>query len=374
MPSPQSLLVVDDSEAERELMALTLGAAFPSADIQRAPHAAPAREMCRDHPFDCVLLDYNMPDIDGLMLADELRAGSAYLPIILMTNVGDEMLAAEALRRGVSDYIPKSRITAASIRRSVDRSIHVCAQARVIDDQRAELENFAYALAHDFKQPIRQIKIFAQMISDNVRNKSGEDIQRHLDFLGSAASRLGKLVDVMSQYTLLNEPPELTEVDLGKVLENVRASLTPYLIERGASFITPSRTPLLRGNETLLTQIIQNLVMNGLQYNRSPIPQVEVRVHRRASDYVIDVCDNGIGIAQEYLADIFKPLVRLHAATEFPGSGLGLTLARKAALVQNGVITCRSKPDHGSVFHVRLAAAAPSAQPSVKAAAVSRRA
>src|ERR1700743_3019077 len=125
MPQPQSILVVDDSEADREIMALTLGAAFPTADIRRAAHPFLAKEMCNERAFDCVLLDYNMPDMDGVMLARELKAEAVYLPVILMTNVGDEMLAAEALRNGISDSLPKSRVTAESIRRAVDRSIHV---------------------------------------------------------------------------------------------------------------------------------------------------------------------------------------------------------------------------------------------------------
>jgi hypothetical protein len=79
----------------------------------------------------------------------------------------------------------------------------------VIDEQRNELENFAYALAHDFKQPIRQIITFSQMIADELSGVEAEGVQKHLAFLGHAAARLDKLVDIMLQYTLLNQPPEL---------------------------------------------------------------------------------------------------------------------------------------------------------------------
>lgn len=354
MPQPKSLLVVDDSEAEREIMALTLSAVFPDADIRRAAHPFLAREMCNERAFDCVLVDYNMPDMDGMMLAAELRTASTYLPIILMTSVGDEMLAAEALRSGISDYIPKSRITAESIRRTVDRSMHVCVQAQLIDEQRNELENFAYALAHDFKQPIRQISTFTQMISDEIQAGEAGGIDQHLTFLSDAARRLGKLVDVMSQYTLLNQPPDLTDVDLNRVLASVRSSLAPYLAERGAELVAPSHAPTVRGNETLMTQVLQNLIINGLQYNRSSVPRVEVTTLRRPEHWVVEISDNGVGIEAEYLAEIFKPLVRLHTASEYPGSGLGLTLARKAVLAQNGSIWCESTPGKGSVFRVRV--------------------
>lgn len=354
MPQPQSLLVVDDIETEREIMALTLGAVFPNADIRRAAHPFLARQMCAERDFDCVLVDYDMPDMDGVRLSVELRAASAYLPIILVTSVGDEMLAAEALRSGVSDYLPKSRLTAESIRRAVDRAIHVSDQARLIDEQRGELENFAYALAHDFKQPIRQITTFTQIIAEEMQDVGAGSMKQHLTFLGDTARRLGKLVDVMSQYTLLNQPPELGDVDLNRVLASIRGSLAPYLAERGAELVTPRRAPTIRGNETLMTQVLQNLIINGLQYNRSPAPRVEIAARRHADHWFIAVQDNGLGIEAEYLAEIFKPLIRLHTAAEYPGTGLGLTLARKAVLSQRGVIWCESTVGQGSVFHIRL--------------------
>jgi len=354
MRSPKLLLVVDDSAAEREIMALTLGAAFPGAEVRRAAHPFEAKEMCAQSAFDCVLLDYNMPDMNGVMLASELRALSAYLPLILMTSVGNEMLVAGALRSGMSDYIPKSRINTESIRRTIERAIHVCDQARLIDEQRGELENFAYALAHDFKQPIRQITIFAQMLSQEIADGEAEQVQQHLAFLNNAATRLGKLVDVMLQYTLLNQPPDLAEVDLNVVTANVNASLAPYLDERGAVFVSPRDAPKVHGNETLMTQVLQNLVVNGLQYNRSPNPRVELRIKRQADHWDLEITDNGIGIEPEYLAAIFKPLVRLHTASQYPGSGLGLTLTRKAVLAQQGDIWCDSVLGVGSTFHIRL--------------------
>jgi signal transduction histidine kinase len=351
------LLVVDDSDAERDLMTLVLGAAFPDSEIRSANHARVAREMCAAQAFECVLTDYNMPDLDGVALGLELRASHPHLPIILTTSVGDEMLAVEALRSGVSDYIPKSRVTVESIRRIIDRSIHTCAQSRVIDEQRSEIETFAYALAHDFKQPIRQITTFSELISDELRDHTIGDVEMHLKFMRDAAGRLGRLVDVMSQYTLLNQPPELVDIDLARVLASVGASLAPLLADRGASIVTTLETPAVHGNETLMTQVLQNLVINALQYNKSAVPQVQVTARAEAGHIAIEVRDNGIGIEPEYLAEIFKPLVRLHNSSEFPGSGLGLTIARRALISQKGDIWCESVIGQGSVFHLRLPAA-----------------
>jgi signal transduction histidine kinase len=357
MPSPQHVLVVDDNEAEREIMALTLDAAFPGVAVSRNANPLLTRAMCDGQDFDCVLLDYNMPEKDGLTLASELRAAFAYLPIILMTSVGDEMLATRALRSGASDYLPKSRVSRSSIQRTIDRAIQTCGQARLIDEQKGELENFAYALAHDFKQPIRQITTFAQMISEEIGGSEAGEVQQHLTFLSDAAARLGRLVDVMSQYTLLNQPPALVEVDLNRVVAAVRVSLAPYLAERGGTFLAPLRSPTVRGDETLMTQVLQNLVFNGLQYNASAAPCVELTVSRSNAHWAIQVRDNGLGIEAKYLTEIFKPLVRLHNASEYAGTGLGLTLARKAVLAQKGLLWCESTLGAGSVFHIQLPAA-----------------
>jgi signal transduction histidine kinase len=361
------LLVVDDREADRQLMILTLAVAFPEAEVLVAVDPHEALRMCDAQDFECVLTDYEMGDMNGVAMAFQLRAAHPHLPIVLMTSVGDEMLAVEAMRNGVSDYIPKSRITAESVRRIVDRSIHGCAQQRLIDQQRDELETFAYALAHDFKQPIRQITIFSEMIAEQLAGQDVGDVQQHLTFLQGAAGRLAKLVDIMSQYTLLNQPPELGKVDLNVVIASVSASLGPYLADRGADFVFPHDAPTVRGNETLMTQVVQNLVMNGLHYNRSVPPRVELIARDAPEGCVIEIVDNGIGIDTEYLGEIFKPLVRLHNSSEFPGSGLGLALTKRAVLSQGGEIWCESEPDRGSSFFVRLPAAA--AEPVRSAAA-----
>jgi signal transduction histidine kinase len=86
---------------------------------------------------------------------------------------------------------------------------------------------------------------------------------------------------------------------------------------------------------------------------------VEVAIRADPDCWLIEVADNGLGIEADYIAEIFKPLFRLHTASEYAGSGLGLTLARKAILAQNGGIWCESTPGAGSVFHIHLPLAKP---------------
>jgi signal transduction histidine kinase len=364
MTTSRSILTVDDNSFDREIMAQTLASAFPDARICSVADPNEVEALCGEQRFDCVFLDQNMPQMTGLTLARRLRESDAHVPIILVTSLGDEMLAAGAMRSGVSDYLAKSRLSSDAARRVVDRAIQSAAQQRLIDQQHEELETFAYALAHDFKQPIRQIITFSQMITEELGQSLDAGVQKHLGFLVHAAGRLDSLVDVMVQYTLLSQPPELTDVRLKPVIESIRSSLTPLLSELGGKLVVRKSGTVVRGNETLMIQVLQNLIVNGLRYNRSQVPCVEVDVRNEAADCVIEVSDNGIGIAPEFLAEIFKPLMRLHSHKEYPGSGLGLTMARKAVVAQKGEISCRSEPDKGSVFSVRLRAGGKSGQRS----------
>jgi hypothetical protein len=347
----QTFLIVDDDAAERSILVDTILAAFPGAEVRQVGDPDRAISLIGEVELDCVLIDYSMPQMDGLSLAREMRALSPYLPLVMVTGVGDETLAADAVRSGVSDYIPKSRINPDAVRRAVSRAMHDNAQAQTIADQRHELETFAYALAHDFKQPIRQIRTFTKLIENEIKPGDDPELQQHLTFLSEAARRLGNLVDVMAQYTLLSKVPQLGEVDLAKVIGEVQDAIAAFMTERRAELVM-GELPRIRGNETLMIQVIQNLVVNGIIYNKSRVPRVEITGEVQDGRCLISVRDNGIGIEQQYLSEIFSPLKRLHPASEFPGTGLGLTLARKAVVQQGGRIWCKSAVGRGTTFYI----------------------
>jgi light-regulated signal transduction histidine kinase (bacteriophytochrome) len=241
----------------------------------------------------------------------------------------------------------------------VTQAIQLSGQNRVIEEQRKEIENFAFALAHDFKQPIRQIRTFASLISESIRDGQISELDDYINFLSGAARRLGNLVDVMSQYTLLNKPPSIEIVDLDSVVAGVRASIEMYLDDRSGQLIT-APAPVIRGNETLMHQALQNLIVNGLKYNKSATPTVRITSSIAGDQCLIAVEDNGIGMDGAHLEKIFDPLARLHSHAEYEGSGLGLALARKAIAAQHGKVWCTSIVGTGSVFFVRIPLATPS--------------
>ncbi len=348
-----TLLFIDDDPLFLDLLRLFAEEAYPAAHIVCLEHATDVAALCARQTFDCVVLDHNLPGVSGFDTARSLRQAFRYLPIILVTGVGDEMLAASVLKGGVNDYIPKARLSAGVLRRVCEQVMQAMSQRMIIDRQREDLETFAFALAHDIKQPLRQISIFSDLLMAQIEPEPTGEAAMFLRFIQSASGRLAELVDTMLDYAVLSQTVSCTDVHIGSVAEEVCTSLSNYIAQRNGRVEIAADCSLF-ANKALLAQILQNLVINGLKYNQSPVPTVSIQIAAGNGHCDIMVRDNGIGIEEQYLTDIFKPLRRLHNKDEFSGTGLGLAIVRKAVLTQNGSISCRSEPGSGTQFIVTL--------------------
>jgi signal transduction histidine kinase len=347
------ILIVDDDVLSQGLVSGIIAVAKPNSRTIVANNGHDALAMCREQAIDCVLVDYEMPDMDGLTLVRLLREEYPFLPIILCTGAGDELLAAETLKSGATDYFPKNRMSPVALRRAINTAIELNGRMKTIHDQQADIEAFGFALAHDFKQPVRQIITFSGMIAQETRRLKSDRLPQMLKFMNDAARRLDSLVDVMVQYTLLQQTPELNVCIFSQILKETIASLQDYIGSKNAK-VTFKGDALVLVNTSFLSQVLQNLIINGIKYNKSEEPLVEITVSQNEDVAVVNVTDNGIGIERQYLEHVFKPLTRLHNRTEYEGSGLGLTLARKAVLAMGGDIRCDSTPGVGSTFSVKL--------------------
>ncbi len=346
-------LLIDDDLLFAEIVTELVQLAFPGSMVRPVSDVADFNAAIHSQAFDCVITDYKMPLINGIALSHDVRNEFPYLPIVLITGAGDEEIATQALLGGVTDYLPKAKTNVGSLRRTLERAIKLCQQRRVIDDQRRELEMFAHALAHDFKQPLRQITTFAKSVSAELDQHGSTQVRKQLSFMRSAANRLTALVEVLSEYTLLGRSPKLEKVYAKKVVADAVSALTGYISERKG--IVSNRADVsFYGNSTMMIYVLQNIISNGLKFNRSLTPTVEIDSISDGSQCEISVSDNGIGIEEGQRDAIFSPLMRLHAQDEFTGTGLGLTLARWALASQHGSIRCCANSGEGSRFVITI--------------------
>lgn len=235
-------------------------------------------------------------------------------------------------------------------------------EARVQERTR-ELESFSYSVSHDLRAPLRAISGFAQILARRHRESLSADGRHFLDNIVEASAHMGRLIDDLLSYSRLGRKAVvLKPTKLADVLAAVARNVTPRVSEYGATLHIVDDLPAVQGDWTLLSQIFTNLVDNALTYRKPGVPvTVSVTWKGVNDDVVVSVSDNGIGIEAEYFEKIFNVFQRLHSQDEYPGTGIGLAVVKKAADLQNGRVWVDSAVGAGTVFHVQLAKAQPAA-------------
>ncbi|MBI1360950.1 MAG: response regulator [Alphaproteobacteria bacterium] len=354
------VLIVDDDPEVHAATRFALGQCDivgRTLQLLSAYSAAEGKEVLDENPdVAVVLLDVVMEEHDAGLKFVEWMRGQGYEKqrIILRTGQPGYAPELEIIRNyDINDYRTKSELTQTRLITAMTAAIRTFEQFWVIEAQRSEMENFAYALAHDFKQTTRQIKVYSDMLARDAEEAGETPETQALAFLNGAARRLGSLVNVMSNYTLMNRPTPVEHVELEAVFADLRSASEQILKDTGGALSIQGSGACLC-NPSLLTHVLLVLVANGLQHNESASPGVDISVAHDSGFCTITVRDNGVGIERKYLEEIFKPRMRLRASEELPGTGLGLTLSRSALEAQGASIWCESEPGKGSEFRVRL--------------------
>ncbi len=349
------VLVADDDDGDRATVKRAASRSGLSISLTEAFDVQTALGHCARQDFDCILVDYLMPGVDGLNGLSAIKERQPFAALIMVTGHGDEHIAAEAFRRGAEDYIRKSDISASSLRRMVRNATGRAALRRKVESQRDELQVFARMLVHDLKAPIRAVSQISQSVIEEIRAKNYDDLEEDCVFLEDACERMSALISTLYSYTTLDAEVEFGPVNLAAVIAAAEANLRDVIEASGAEITWDANLPQVQGNEPLLIQLAQNLMANAIKFCRDRSPRVTVTSAEAANGRaVISFRDNGIGVPSEYVERIFEPFERLHTASQFEGTGLGLAMCRKIVRRHAGRIWCESEPGVGSVFHLEL--------------------
>lgn len=347
-----TVVVVDDDQVDREHLIRTLRKAPDTFVVRSATCIEGALELLGDD-VDCLIVDHQLPGIDGLTGVEMLAKRQPYLPIILVTGHGDEALARDALRRGAADYLPKTQIDSCSLERIVTREVELAGLRRERDERFDELERFAQVLAHDLDAPARNLCRYAEFVEQDLAAGKLEDAREDAAQLISIAQRMRALVRTTHDYACVTRDVPFGAVSMKGVLEAVRANLHDALASSGAQ-LHCGGLPVVRGNEELLVQLLQNLIANAIKYCRADPPRIDVSAVEFDGLWHFQVSDNGIGVPKECQETIFEPCRRLHGDGEFSGSGLGLATCRRIVARHQGRIWCETRPGGGSTFQFTL--------------------
>ncbi len=214
-----------------------------------------------------------------------------------------------------------------------------------------DLEQFAYSASHDLREPLRTVRTHCELLKRNYSDKLDARADALIEYCVDGAARMNVLIDDLLAYVQASTEiaTPLASVSLQSALAEALRNLEAPITETGAA-IRCDAMPVLRVAPVHARQLFQNLIGNALKYRSAAPPAIHVGARQEAGSWIISVQDNGMGIAPEYREKIFELGQRLHPASKYPGTGIGLAICRKLVERYGGRIWVDSELGKGATF------------------------
>ncbi|MDI7775062.1 ATP-binding protein [Asticcacaulis sp. EMRT-3] len=223
-------------------------------------------------------------------------------------------------------------------------------------DSNTELERFAYVASHDMQEPLRMMLNFSQIVAHDYADRLDEDGREYLKIIGDSAWRMRDMVQDLLEYARMGrEGLSLGEVDMQVEINHVLENLRQLIIDSGAE-ITSDPLPKLYGSAVQIMRLFQNLIANAIKYQpEGQTPVIHIAAAEGGAFWQFSVSDNGLGIDEAFIEQVFEPFRRLHNWESIKGSGLGLAVCKRIVENHGGRIWVESKAGEGSRFNISIA-------------------
>lgn len=228
-----------------------------------------------------------------------------------------------------------------------------------LEDRNQELQNFAYLASHDLREPLRKMRVFADLVAEDLGERVDDENRNFLSRIQQASTRMMRLLDDLLAFSRVETHGVVFEkVDLENVVHEAIAGLREHVESSGAQ-IEIGPLPELTADPKQMRHLFQRIIENSVKFRREDVP---LRVHivgetvetDRGPSVRLLVEDNGIGFEDQYSDRIFAPFKRLHGRSEYDGTGMGLAIARRIVQRHRGHISARSAPGHGATLEIVL--------------------
>lgn len=219
-----------------------------------------------------------------------------------------------------------------------------------------ELSEFVFIAHHDLQTPLRDVILHSQVLERDLAERLEPNLRRSLSFVINGARRIRSLIEaVLRLWDVARVETIHQTVSCADVLDTATANLEREIEGSGAR-ITSDDLPQVVGVTSQLVNLFENLIDNAIRFRGDEAPQVHVGVERRGGVWCFSVRDNGIGFEPRHAERIFELFGRLHAADRYPGTGVGLAIAKRVVENFGGSIWAESKRGCGSTFYFTLPA------------------
>ncbi|AWH38525.1 histidine kinase [Stenotrophomonas sp. ZAC14D1_NAIMI4_6] len=233
-----------------------------------------------------------------------------------------------------------------------------------VSEVNRELEAFSYSVSHDLRAPLRHVAGFSDKLSRHLGEGADEKSRHYLDVISGSARRMAALIDDLLVYSRLGRAAMRQQaVDMQTLVADTRAMLDANLktdaeVSGVAHHVewTIAPLPMVVADENMMRQVWLNLLGNAVKYsaNREPA-RIRVDYQQQADGgHQFTVSDNGAGFDMAYAGKLFGVFQRLHKASDYPGTGIGLASVRRVLTRHGGRIWAEAVPDAGATFHFHL--------------------
>ena len=218
-----------------------------------------------------------------------------------------------------------------------------------------DIEQFAYITSHDLKTPLRTINSFVGLNEKKVAEAElDNDVSEYLEYVKEGSIQMNNIITDILEYSRINQNQSLNLewIDLNEIIDDIKNNIH-HTIDKPVVLQFDNLHSIF-SNKTYLKLLFQNLIDNGIKYNIQKEAKISIDNNLKASDLILSVKDNGIGIEEAYHEQIFDMFKRLHNSKEYKGTGIGLAICKKITQKLKGDIWLNSTPGQGSTFYVRL--------------------
>ncbi len=220
----------------------------------------------------------------------------------------------------------------------------------------AELEAFTYSVSHDLKAPLRGIDGYSRLLLEDYADRLDEDGRRFLSQIRRATNQMNQLIEDLLAYSRLERRPLSSgPINPAALVASVVAERSEEMRSRGVRLTVdvPCTTAIAEAEGVIVA--LRNLLDNALKFTRH-VPQPEITIGGRETETscILWVTDNGPGFDMKYHDRIFEIFQRLHRQEEYPGTGIGLAIVRKAMQRMGGRAWAESQPGKGATFYLEI--------------------
>jgi hypothetical protein len=362
---PARILIVDDEAALMNALCNTLGEqGYVTVGFTKASEAL---SELQKNPFDILLSDLMMPEMDGITFLEKATQIDSNLSGIIMTGQGTIDTAVEAMKTGALDYILKpfkiktilpvlSRaLNVRNLRlKNAELNLQILKHTKELEIVNKELESFSYSISHDLRAPLRAITGFSQKLLVNIGDKIDNEGQRLIDVIINSIYKMNHLIEGLLSFSRLGKTGvKMKRLDIELIVKDVLSEIKN--IKKHHAKIIVENLMSAFGDRMLIHQVFMNLLSNAVKYSaKKKSPEIRVGSFKEQEECVFYIKDNGTGFSMDHVEQIFGVFQRLHNEADYEGTGIGLAIVQRIIIKHGGRVWAEGKPNEGAVFYFTL--------------------